>query len=473
MCVAAGKTVAEPVLFTGGNDTLLLAHSVKKFLKEHPKKVTPCPQRPIIEAATAVHPTPSDTDRATASLPWLMSASRNNVDIWRLSRRVSSGGGGGVKPTEGDRVAPQNLPLHLARLVNRSGDMITAAAVSQNGRLLAFSDANQVRCFSLTTTTAADDGDDGERANDFQPGVPRVGATAITLPSDFPPAVYLFFQPEAEVLVAVAVDGTVRLVSLPSAASAVVVVGKEEEDDTPSSPTAQVLHTIRELHDLRYKMWFKRDRARSTARRAVPGVDLAALSPDGKLLAASVRGRVQLVPLTGHRIAAAIPPQTENVPLTALGFTPSGDALIMVTAANQVVAYQVPSGAPAEWTQKNPPEALPKRVLTLPGPVVGIAASPVGPSAVLLFSSEAVCHLDLAAPVPVEPSGKKRRHRKDGPAAVRTATPAGENCRALYCLDPVLHVQKLADGEVVVVEKSWSDVHRGLAAPMYRHRYGT
>lgn len=266
---------------------------------------------------------------------------------------------------------------------------------------------------------------------------------------------------------AIAADGTVRVLALPAAP-------EDEEIDEPALLEATLAHTIRELHDLRYKMWFKRDRARSAARRAAPAVDLAALSPDGRLLAAAVRGRVHLLPLEGHKVLAAIPPPSEAAPLSALGFTPDGAALVTVTASNHVTAYQVPSGAAADWSRTHPPEALPRRVLTMPGPVAGVAASPAGPSAVLLHSAEAVVHVDLAAPAPAEAtgSGKQRRRRRDAVAS-RTATPAGENCRALYCSDPVLHVEALGGGQVVVVERAWADVHRGLAPPMYRHRYGT
>jgi U3 small nucleolar RNA-associated protein 4 len=498
---------ADALLFTGGNDTLLLAHSVPRFLKEHPKKVNSCPQRPIIQAATAVN-TGTGTS-AEHGEPWLMAAAGNKIDLWKLSRPSSlssssaaaaaSVNGNSPCPTpsatfspsktavgatagiEGDKLAPQNVPLHLARLVNLNGESISAAAVSRDGLYLAYSDAYRLHCFAVSVSSPDDDVDaDGVVSSMVLP--PRVRVTPITLPDDdFPPAVDLFFKDaEESTLVALAADGTVRLLSMPShhRNGAVNEDSEDEEREDKDVMVASLVHTIRELHDLRYKMWYKHNRARTTARKAVPSVELATISPDGRLLAVSVRGRVQLLPLEGHKITASIPPPAEHIPLTALGFTPDSANLVLVTAKNHVVAYQMPNGAPAEWSQKHPPEALPKRVLSLPGSIVGVALSPTGPSSVLLYSSEAVCHIDFAATVPSEPSSisgrRKKRHRvREVSNAVRTATPAGENCRALYCSDPVLHVEALGGNEVVVVERSWTDVYRNMTPPMYRHRYGT
>lgn len=88
------------------------------------------------------------------------------------------------------------------------------------------------------------------------------------------------------------------------------------------------------------------------------------------------------------------------------------------------------------------------------------------------FSTEyilQVCHINFSKPVPTEPKNKKRRRERE----VRMATPAGQNCRALYCNEPVLHVQFLDNRSLLVVERSWNEVWKGLAPPMYRHRYGT
>jgi len=253
-----------------------------------------------------------------------------------------------------------------------------------------------------------------------------------------------------------------------------------DEKQGASSPPAPatVQHTIRELHDLRYKMWYKRDRARSAARRFMPAVDLAAWSPDGEWLAVAVRGRIHLVALSSHRIAAQLPAsvgadQHAATYITALGFTPDSSIITVVTSMNQVTAFDVPGGELTEWSQRHG-AALPRRILTLPGPVNGIANSPAGPRAVLLFSPEALCHVDFAAPItnPELTRAKKRRQREGDVASVR-ATPAGENLRAVYCKDPVLYVEAVGEKEILVVERAWADVWKGLAPPLYRHRYGS
>jgi len=78
----------------------------------------------------------------------------------------------------------------------------------------------------------------------------------------------------------------------------------------------------------------------------------------------------------------------------------------------------------------------------------------------------------LQPPTPELTRAKKRRQREGDVASVR-ATPAGENLRAVYCKDPVLYVEAVGEKEILVVERAWADVWKGLAPPLYRHRYGS
>lgn len=454
MCVASGKHAGDaPRLLTGGNDTVLMAHSVPRFLKEHPTRVNPCPQRPIIHVARCPGTAAEESSAEGASgapAPWILSASSNTADIWQLSRPGPSGHG----CMEGDGVLPQGMPMHLARLVNKGGNHIAAAAISADGRHVAFSDAYRLRCFQLTAEDAS--GDSG-----VQGAVPHIRLAPVDVPSDLPPATHLAFVAQTGNLVSAAADGTVRVLQFPSGSA----------NGGGASEGVTVQSTIRDVHDLRYKLWYRRDRARSAARRLAPAIDLLTLSPDGQWMVASVRGRVQVVSVTTHRIVAQLPPLGEHATLAALGCTPDSSAVAVVTTTNQVASYQLPGGQPTEWTQRNA-GSLPRRVLTLPGPVTGVACSPSGPGSVLLFSQEAVCHVDFNAPVTPElPSSKRKREKKS--AATQTATPEGENLRALYCSDPVLHVEAVGPREVLVVERPWTEVWKSLAPPMYRHRYGT
>jgi U3 small nucleolar RNA-associated protein 4 len=450
MCVTRGRHAGAPALWTGGNDTLLLLHPVARFLMEHPSRVETCPQRPALAAAAGAAGAPAR----------LLCAQANQVDLWELPPPADvAAAAGGAAAVEGAALkGPAGAPRHLARVVNRGGAFVMAAALSADGGRIAFSDAHRVRCFSV----AGGGGGGGGAAPVVAP---------LRLPADLPPAAHLAFQPGSNALVCTAVDGTVRLVRLPADDAQ-----DGAADGAPAEAAAQrageVVHTIRELHDLRYRMWYKRDRGRSAARRAAPalGQGLAALSPDGRWLAAAVRGRVHLLCLNTHRVAAQLPPAGEPAALTALGFTGDGSRVVVATAANQVATYDVPSGQPSEWTRLYS-GALPPRLLALPGPIAGLAANPAAPADVLLFSPEAVCHVDFGRAPGGEPGGGKRRAGRERGA--RAPTPAGRNCRALYCADPVLHVQYLGAGEVLVVERAWAEVWRGLPPPLHRHRYGT
>jgi U3 small nucleolar RNA-associated protein 4 len=513
MCVAhkpgtSGSGGAASMLFTGGNDTLLLSHSVDRFLKEHPRQVNEVPQKPILQAAadgagTSMHTESNSVQRHGKSIadipssgvglangtlqpphtanasrldtPYLMSSMGNTIDIWRLSSSaptLEATHDAPTRPVEGSRLLARDQAIHLARLTNRSGDMIVTAALSCDGRFLAYSDAYKLRCFELKQANASDG-----KVHDLA----AITISLVQLPPETPAALHLQFVPGASnTLVAVAVDAIVRVFELHASdhapGTSVELEGERgARDGKPAQPaTGGLRHTIRDVHDVRYKMWFKRDRMKNAARRLMPPVEagLVSISPDGRWLAAAVRGRVHVVSFQTHRLAAQIPPIAEQSPLTALGFTPDSSTVIAVSAGPRIAAFDVSSGAASEWTQKYA-ETLPRRLQTLPGRITGISQSPAGSKAVLLHSAEALCHLDLAAPLPGggQPSGKRQRTR-ERPGA-RVTTPEGENCRVLYASDPLLFVQGLGGNEVLVVERSWAEVHRKLPPPLYRHRYGT
>lgn len=496
MCIAPGLGMNAATLLTAGNDTILLAHSADRFLKEHPRSVNSCPQRPIILAVPSCDRAEVASKGPTASnrpplehAALLMVADRNTVNLWQLVRHNLSANMFSAGAEEGGRIPAPGPPIHLAQLTNRTGNHIISAAAmicKENGKseketfdaLMAFSDAHRMLCFRLTMDRPLD----ASSVKDAPP-LRVVKVTPVRLPADVPPAAQLFFRPgSASVLVAVSLDGIVRLIDLEGGKSSNEEKPRDAEKDKNEQATATMVHSNRELHDLRFKIWYKRDRSKSEARRLLPAVQLAALSPDGRWLAAEVRGRVFILGLDSHRGASAVPPLTDqaNVTLSTLGFTPDSSTLVVVSVSNHIAAFTVPSGEPTEWTRVHPPKTVPERLQSLPGPVVGIAANPCSLTAVLLYSSEAVCHLDFTASLPTKAAeggvvGKegKRRRTRETAAESRISTPAGQNCRMLYCQDPLLHIEAIGKNELVVIERPWADVLRGLAPPLYRHRYGT
>ncbi|GAB4822285.1 hypothetical protein N2152v2_009331 [Parachlorella kessleri] len=526
MCVLHGKHTAEPLLLTGGNDTQLLAHSVRRFLKEHPLKVSLCPQCPQCQVSTPAAtaepaPRPSKSLQHQAAHPRpprLLVSQRNQLDVWQLGSAgadlaAAAPGLAAAGLEEGAIVPPGAPPVHLARFQTRGGSFLTAAALSPAGDSVAFSDAHRVRAFQLAERPLPAAGADEPTAGaaGSTAGVAGLDVAPLALPANLPPASHLAFVPGSDRLVACALDGTIRIVDLAQQPQQHPDEGSAEGAAAGAAPAVQV---VRDVYNLRHKVWAKRDRQRSAARHSAPAVNLLATSPDGRWLAVAARQRVHLLDLSTLPKATLtqLPsPNEPSRPITALAFTADSATLLAATtspasggaakgsgqgsqagqsgparqakhasllapAPCQLVAYDVATGQLTEWAQAHG-EELSRALAAVPGPITGLAPSPASPSATLLHSSAAVCHLDMSRPLSSNPysaaaaAGAKRRRGPLKP--LQTSGPAGENCRTLFADDPLLFVQYVARDAVLVVEKPWMDVWQKLPPPVYRHRYGT
>ncbi|KAL4423732.1 hypothetical protein ABPG75_001033 [Micractinium tetrahymenae] len=461
LCVAAGKALPEGArLFSGGNDTQLFMHSVEHFLKEHPVNVNPSPQLPVLQAAKAAgeQQPGSGSSQREQQPPWLLCAQRCDIDVWQLAEAKPQGQHG--PPAEGALLPPAKAPQHLLRLVAQSGRHVSTAAISQDRHWLAYSDSHRVSCFALE-----------QRPADEAVPEEHVIPAPLQMPADLPAACHLAFRPGTSELVACANDGTLRIIevaALPPAGQGKAHGGRGASGSGSSDGPAPV----RALHDLQYKSSFRRDRQRSAARRLMPLVELMAISPDGSWLAAVVRQRVHVLSLATHKLVNSLPPLAEpQPPITAVVFTADSSAVVVAASTHQVAAYSLASGQPTEWTQQHG-GSLPAKLLRMPGAIFSIASCPAAPGSLFLCSSQACCHLDMGQPLEGE-QGQGRKRRRSAHKPVLASEPPGGNCRMIYCSDPVLYAAYLGPEALLVVERPWEEVHKAIAAPMYRHRYGT
>ena len=251
-------------------------------------------------------------------------------------------------------------------------------------------------------------------------------------------------------------------------------------------------------------------------------------------LAAVVRQRVHLLSLGSHKLVHSLPPLAEpQPPITAIAFTADCSTLVVAASTHQIAAYSVQSGQPTEWTQQSA-ASLPAKLLKMPGSITSITSCPAAPDSLFLQSSEACCHLDMAQPLAgssdAEGGQHGRKRRRPALKLVQASEPPGANCRMIYCADPVLYAAYLGPEALLVVrpccrsaclctcvsgwigvalgsvnsnkmsqllcvgptrlsltsmpkapphfvalqvERPWEEVYRSVAAPMYRHRYGT
>lgn len=336
-------------------------------LQEHPQRLNPCPQRPLCQASVPAEAAPAAAaggkrgGGAAAARPptppRLLCSQRNQVDLWQLGTAAGGQLGGrqgeAAEVGEGAMVSPGTPPLHLARFETKGGGFLTAAALAPAGNMLVFSDARKVRAFQLAERPLPE----GPEGAVSPPGLAAaLAVTPLPLPADLPPASHLAFVPGAaggsSSLVACALDGTVRVVDLSahSGGAAGAAGAADEGDDPPAAAQQQQQHpggvlVIRDIHNLRHKMWAKRERHKSAARRLAPALDLLSASPDGRWLAVAARQRVHLVDLRAARPSAVqLPPPCDPPrPITALAFT-ADSATLLAAAAGPLAARSARAG---------------------------------------------------------------------------------------------------------------------------------
>jgi hypothetical protein len=274
-------------------------------LQEHPFRVNACPQPPLLHTVNPAPP-PGLVEEEEARPAWLLCAQRTEVDLWQLVDTAAASQAG--PPAEGVLLPPSAPPEHLLKMEAASGDHISAACVSGDGRWLAYSDSRRISCFSLERREA-----DEVAPEDY------VMPAAVQLPADLPPASHLAFRPGSYELIACAADGTLRLINLPACQHAghsgqptdtgmangiANGVGgahhdseedegeEEEQQREQQQEKQQAVQALRAVHDLQYKSSLRRDRQRNAARRLMPLVELMTVSPDGRWVGYS---NVQLV----------------------------------------------------------------------------------------------------------------------------------------------------------------------------------
>jgi len=467
VCYDRSKPTKDPTnprtirLFSGGNDSLLLSHSVDRFLKENSKRVNIVPQRP--HACSSLSGIKQEKFVATSE--------SNKIHIWKFTAADASNFVGKV---DGEKISLQKGagPVHLAELANKSGTHVVASAMSSDGKCLVFSDLYGIRCLNIVHLTSVDNSVidsvvpivDPQREEDLP-----LGLQPLKLPSSIPTGgiIHLRFIPNTDSLIMVYQDGMIRIIdSLLKAQSA----GNEDDDS---------IHTIRHVQGLRHKAWFKRDESKSAAKRLSPSIDLLEVSNNQEHLAVSVRNRIYILSLQKRHISTQIPsfPMVDGSSIAALAFLQKDTKLAVATSGAELGIFDISTGSMCPLSGQ-PIDAPHLHQLGLKdSAVLGMISSPSSPNGLLLYSAHGMCHVNLDQKLlnEEEQANKMGRRPKDrGFKLDQEKAAQGRNGRVLPCADPLLQVISLSDHQILMIQKSWDSVWTSKhALPVYRHRYGT
>lgn len=178
------------------------------------------------------------------------------------------------------------------------------------------------------------------------------------------------------------------------------------------------------------------------------------------------------------------PPQT-------ISFNPTNpNTLIMAFPDNTLQIYNVESRQFPAWS-KELCNNLPKRLTQAHDPVLGIAFDPANKETpanlryVLFWGSTWICKVKL--PEADAGTGLSKKRRRESQKLAALLSPEAEKLEPSLQLEehqsrdfkmitqyrPILYVDFMGAGELVVVERPLVDVLAGLPPAYFKHKYGT
>ncbi|KAI0336048.1 WD40 repeat-like protein [Cubamyces sp. BRFM 1775] len=446
----------------------------------------------------------------------LMCTREAGLTVWRISKRQQ-------KNDEDLDTDPANaqdsgwervLDMDLNVQTN-----IVAGAISDDGRWIAVADWYETKLFQLTE----------EKNGDLKPR--RIRAFASLVQSQLPGsstsgASSLLFTPDSSKLVlATSVSSAILIIDLGSADRAPRVLRKFEQHRLRegfvnnrvikgrkgSSPTAadgdvEMADSNEDSAQPGAESDSESDSDVEDSKRVRTTITRMAVSPDGQWLAtADDRRRTHVFNLDAVQHHGALPTFPRAV--HALAFDASApNTLVLGFADNALEVYDVEARAFPRWARALV-HALPPRFTHLHDPVLGVtfdpgaspvppaganeedaSGSPLPPKTALFWGATWICKVSLTERIGFGGFEKRRRGKRkaadvnangrvevqmeDGQQDLQQQQQQQRNFKLITHYRPLLFVDFIAPGELVVVERPLVDVLAKLPPAYFKPKYG-
>nr|GAT47880.1 predicted protein [Mycena chlorophos] len=372
------------------------------------------------------------------------------LEIWRILERRSDGES---SQAEGgwEKVLDMELNVHTN---------VLAGAISDNGQWLVVSDLYESKLFALISDS------DGSIKPKRIRGFPAILRAQLPPKSTSSGGLAFQFTPDSS-----------KLVISTAAGSFILVVDLGSTQDQP-----RVLRRFdhhRNLNSTKHRAVAGRsgdeEPQSEEEASAVPistSILRLATSFDGQWLASSdVHGRTHIFNLDSVQHHCLLPSFPQ--PAQSICFDPSRPSiLVLAFPDNSIQIFDVEARQFPAWG-KEISDNLPKRLTRTHDHVLGAVFDPAQkPRAVLLWGATWLCKIKLERTDPGARSGQRKR-RRDGDKSPKMEPVADDGLRMITHYRPILHVDFLGPGELVVIERPLVDVLAALPPAYFAHKYGT
>ncbi|XP_075432608.1 LOW QUALITY PROTEIN: U3 small nucleolar RNA-associated protein 4 homolog [Ascaphus truei] len=201
------------------------------------------------------------------------------------------------------------------------------------------------------------------------------------------------------------------------------------------------------------------------------GVHLMAASADGRLLAAaSPSSQIEVYNVEKLKFECSVP--RYNSPPTAISINPSSNNLVIAHADQQLLEFNIARRQYTDWSRKVQNQGLHRDWLERDTPITGITFNPLRPEDILLHDTFMFCVLDKTLPLPGDetPLLNQKMLRQLSESARRSQA---HSFKITKKYQPLLFMDLLDGGELVLVERPLGDIQAQLPPPIKQKKFGT
>lgn len=200
-------------------------------------------------------------------------------------------------------------------------------------------------------------------------------------------------------------------------------------------------------------------------------VHLLAASSDGSLLAvASSNSQVDIYDVKDQKYMCSVPQY--NSPTTAISIHPSTNNLVIAYADQQVLEFSISQNKYTDWGRNVLQHGLHRDWLERDTPIMGIAFNPSRSKDILMHDNYMFCVIDKSLPLPDDKTVLvNQRTLKQLSVNARMSHAHAFKITRKY--QPLLFMDLLDNGELVLVERTLSDIQAQLPPPMKQKKFGT
>ncbi|KAM3918226.1 U3 small nucleolar RNA-associated protein 4 homolog [Leptodactylus fuscus] len=333
-----------------------------------------------------------------------------HLELWRLGQTNESG-------IDGDLLNVSQEEELLLQLKRKGSECIRCSAISHCGSWVSYATSSRLFLHRL-------DYDNNNISIKRVPKVPRFQTAALQL----------LFSPDSKLLFVGSEGGRVHVLDLSEGAC--------QHSHTLEPPSGSSLH-----------------------------VHLLAASSDGSLLAvASADCQIDIYNVKERKYECSVPQYSS--PPTAISMHPSTNNLVIAYADQQVLEFSIAEKQYTDWSRKVLQHGLHRDWLERDTPITGITFNPLRPEHILMHDNYMFCVLDKSLPLPDDktPLVNQKSLKQLSENTRRSHAHAFKITRKFQ---PLLFMDLLDDGELVLVERPLIDILTQLPPPMKQKKFAT